>query len=229
VFAAAALVALLSVPAGAVLASSSVSPEARRAPVAPLPASSDTVRLGSSGFRVLQVQYVLRSLGNQISVDGHFGKQTDATVKSFQASRQLKADGIVGPATAAALGLSATAAAPAAAPAAAAAPAPAPGSYRHPNAKVERWHADALAAGFAEDDWQRLSCIISRESGGDPAAKNRSSSATGLLQIMWTVHSKWIGGSSTQLLDGPTNLRLGRQLFLRSGSWAPWKSTVNAC
>jgi hypothetical protein len=107
--------------------------------------------------------------------------------------------------------------------------APATGGYVHPNANVERWHAAALAAGWPESDWRRLSCIIQRESNGIPTAKNPNSSAMGLLQIMWSVHASWIGGSSSQLYDGPTNLRLGRQLYTRAGGWSPWNSTVNGC
>jgi hypothetical protein len=186
----------------------------------------EIVRRGSSGFRVLQVQYVLRSLGYQIAADGRFGPATERAVKAFQASRGLVADGIVGPKTAAALGLTAPAAAPAPSPA----PAPAPTGdvYTHPRASVERWHAAALEAGWTESEWQKLSCIINRESGGVPTARNRSSGAAGLLQIMWSAHKSWMGVTQEQLLDGPTNLRIGRQLFLRSG-WSPWKSVTNAC
>jgi hypothetical protein len=224
------IVTLLGTSSGAVLASDATPAATSPQPAAPAP--SQTVRLGSSGFRVLQVQYVLKSLGYSLVVDGHFGRKTDAAVRGFQKSRSLRVDGIVGPTTAAALGLTPTTGAAAPAPVTPA-PAPtaalAPGGFRHPNAAVERWHGAALAAGWTEDEWPRLSCIIERESKGDPAAKNRSSSATGLLQIMWDVHSRWIGGASAQLLDGPTNLRLGRQLFERSGGWGPWKSTVGGC
>ena len=96
-------------------------------------------------------------------------------------------------------------------------------------ANVERWHDDALAAGWTDSQWTRLSCIMQRESGGIPTAKNPRSSAMGLLQIMWSAHSRWIGGSSSQLYDGPTNLRLGRQLFDRAGGWSPWISTSSRC
>ena len=222
----AALVALVALPIGASTASASVGEIAAELPAA---APFESVRLGSRGERVLQVQYVLRSLGYSLSVDGQFGRRTETAVKSFQTSRQLRADGIVGPNTWAALTASSSspvAAAPGPPPVTAE---PATPRYRHPNPLVERWHAAAVEAGWQEAEWQRLSCIIHRESGGNAAAKHRSSSASGLLQIMWTSHSRWIGGSVSQLFDGPTNLRLGRQLFLRSGGWSPWRSTTAGC
>jgi hypothetical protein len=195
------------------------------------PPTDTAVRLGSSGERVLQLQNVLRSLGYVLEVDGHFGRVTAARVKEFQSSRRLRVDGIVGPNTAAALGLpapvtsrsssSVTPPSPAAAPAAAA-------SYRHPVVAVERWHAVAVASGWPEQDWKRLSCIIHRESGGRADARN-ASSAAGLLQIMWSAHGSWIGGPASQLLDGATNLRLGRQVFERAGGWSPWSSTIRGC
>lgn len=82
----------------------------------PVPAAAvwESVRIGSSGFRVLQVQHLLRSLGYTLAVDGSFGPQTHATVKMFQVSRGLEVDGVVGPITAAALGLSSGASVPAA-------------------------------------------------------------------------------------------------------------------
>ena len=189
----------------------------------PAPTTSATfqdLRVGATGPRVEQVQSALLALGYTIGVDGRFGPVTLSRVRAFQESRGLRVDGIVGPITWRALGLDGSATpAPPAAPA---------GSYVHPSADVERWHDDAIAAGWPDSDWRRLSCIIQRESRGVPSATNPSS-AMGLLQIMWSVHGSWIGGSSSQLLDGPTNLRLGRQLFTRAGGWSPWNSTINGC
>ncbi len=195
-------------------------------PAATTSVSFQHLRSGATGPRVVRVQTALRSLGYTIAVDGRFGPETLSRVRAFQAARGLRVDGIVGPITWAALGLNGSAAP--VAPAAPAAPA-AGGSYVHPNATVEQWHDDALAAGWPESDWRRLSCIIQRESGGVARAKNPYSSALGLLQIMWSVHGSWIGGSSSQLYDGPTNLRVGRQVFTRAGGWSPWNSTINGC
>lgn len=188
---------------------------------APQVETFETLRLGSTGPRVRQVQEKLRASGSTVSVDGTFGPKTRAAVKKFQRAKRLLADGIVGPRTWTALSLDTPTVGD---------PPPVPGgSYAHPNANVERWHDDALAAGWTDSQWTRLSCIMQRESGGIPTAKNPRSSAMGLLQIMWSAHSRWIGGSSSQLYDGPTNLRLGRQLFDRAGGWSPWISTSSRC
>jgi peptidoglycan hydrolase-like protein with peptidoglycan-binding domain len=56
---------------------------------------------------VRQVQQALTRNGSQLTVDGFFGPDTDKAVKAFQQQKQLQpVDGIVGPATLAALGLS---------------------------------------------------------------------------------------------------------------------------
>jgi len=184
---------------------------------------TSSLRRGSTGEQVRQVQARLRELGYAIAVDGDFGSQTRTIVRQFQISRALYVDGVVGRRTWAALGLDGSSPAPEVTPT------PSAGSYRHPNALVERWHDDALAAGWPDSDWKRLSCIIYRESGGIPTAKNPRSSAMGLLQIMWSVHASWIGGSSSQLYDGPTNLRWGRKIYERAGGWKPWVSTSSKC
>jgi hypothetical protein len=65
----------------------------------PTPIAWTTVRRGASGFRVTAVQHLLRQRGLSLSVDGSFGPTTQTRVSSFQRSKGLTADGIVGPKT----------------------------------------------------------------------------------------------------------------------------------
>ncbi|MGN6108315.1 MAG: peptidoglycan-binding domain-containing protein [Kofleriaceae bacterium] len=64
---------------------------------APFP--TPTLRQGDRGEHVLTLQRALRALGYSIAIDGDFGPRTAAAARSFQASRELEADGIVGPLT----------------------------------------------------------------------------------------------------------------------------------
>ena len=57
------------------------------------------VKSGSNTHPVKTLQYLLRSRGHSVTVDGTFGPQTEAAVKAFQGSHGLTADGIVGPVT----------------------------------------------------------------------------------------------------------------------------------
>lgn len=61
------------------------------------------LRPGSQGATVRAVQQRLSDLGQTIAVDGNFGPGTKTAVATFQGSKGLSADGIVGPATWAAL------------------------------------------------------------------------------------------------------------------------------
>ena len=68
--------------------------------------SSGVLRRGSSGDRVRQMQQKLKSWGYyEGSADGIFGSDTESAVKYFQRRNGLTADGVVGAATAAALGM----------------------------------------------------------------------------------------------------------------------------
>jgi putative chitinase len=68
---------------------------------------SDVLRLDTSGPDVTQLQQALQATGfNPGAIDGIFGGGTEAAVLAFQKSKGLAVDGIVGPNTAAALGLS---------------------------------------------------------------------------------------------------------------------------
>ncbi len=57
---------------------------------------ASTLRVGSTGETVKAVQQKLSDLGYEISVDGKFGKGTSSAVAKFQASKNLKPDGLCG-------------------------------------------------------------------------------------------------------------------------------------
>lgn len=61
------------------------------------------VRHGSSGALVRIAQTLLNRHGASLEVDGSFGDKTDNAVRAFQRRRGLEVDGVIGPATAAAL------------------------------------------------------------------------------------------------------------------------------
>ena len=72
-------------------------------------AEAATYRQGSSGQTVKTIQTKLKNWGYYNgSVDGIYGSQTTEAVKYFQRSNGLTADGVVGPATLAKLGMSTT-------------------------------------------------------------------------------------------------------------------------
>ena len=69
-------------------------------------ASAETLRRGSRGELVKQVQTKLKSWGYYSgAIDGIYGSGTENAVKAFQRKNGLTADGIVGKKTAAALGI----------------------------------------------------------------------------------------------------------------------------
>jgi peptidoglycan hydrolase-like protein with peptidoglycan-binding domain len=94
------------------------------AAAAPAEAAKGTIYvMGSNGPEVAAIQKKLGEVGFATGeTDGKFGKGTQDAVMSFQKSKSLPADGIIGPKTVSALGLTLTSSS-AAAPAAAAAPA----------------------------------------------------------------------------------------------------------
>lgn len=62
-----------------------------------------TVRKGSKGAVVEQLQQALNRAGAKLTVDGDFGGKTDTAVRAFQRKHKLAMDGVVGPETWAAL------------------------------------------------------------------------------------------------------------------------------
>lgn len=73
-------------------------------PSKPAPKAMPLVKRGDKGAAVKTLQLALKSRGYRIEADGVFGKQTEATVKTYQKRCGMKADGIVGRKTWAALG-----------------------------------------------------------------------------------------------------------------------------
>ena len=70
---------------------------------APLPRRKRTLRRGSGGAEVVELQELLNRQGTGLTVDGKFGKRTEAAVRAFQRGNGLKADGVCGERTWAAL------------------------------------------------------------------------------------------------------------------------------
>ena len=62
-----------------------------------------TIRRGTQGDLVVQLQRILDKNGFSLSIDGIFGPKTEEAVKAFQRKYSLSVDGIVGPKTWAAL------------------------------------------------------------------------------------------------------------------------------
>ena len=61
--------------------------------------STNNLRQGSSGERVIDLQKLLNQNGYSLNVDGSFGPKTEAAVRSYQQANGLTVDGIVGPNT----------------------------------------------------------------------------------------------------------------------------------
>lgn len=79
--------------------------------------------------------------------------------------------------------------------------------------------------------------IAWRESNWQPAVINRNRNATGLFQIMWTVHRGWLCPemgicAQSQLQDADTNARAAYALYVRTDDangpyrdgWSPWQT-----
>jgi SpoIID/LytB domain protein len=74
------------------------------APASPPPSSRPTVRRGSTGTAVTELQYVLVLARFTQTVNGKFGPQTEGNVRTFQSRKGLPVTGVVDAATWSALG-----------------------------------------------------------------------------------------------------------------------------
>jgi hypothetical protein len=161
-------------------------------------ASAHTLQLGSTGSAVKAVQRRLR-----VPVTGYYGRQTEAAVRRFQRRRGLKADGVVGPATARALrvrlGRSSYASGGAA-----------PGSSSGSSSGTRRVRLPAV-----------LKRIAQCESGGNPRAVSRDGRYRGKFQFdMATWRSLGGKGDPARASEAQQD-RLALKLYRQRGT-APW-------
>ena len=83
-------------------------------------------------------------------------------------------------------------------------------------AGVARWVRLARGTGWPWGQIPQLMFVIARESGGDPNAKNPTSTASGLLQFL----SGWFAGRWNPF-NPRVNLSHGYRAWREVG-WAPW-------
>ena len=83
----------------------------------------------------------------------------------------------------------------------------------------ERWRS-LVSLYFAPEDVDRVICLMGKESGGNPGARNSSSGAAGLMQVMPFWASRH--GYEYDLLFNPAvNLRIASGIRDEQG-WGAW-------
>lgn len=98
---------------------------------------------------------------------------------------------------------------------------------------VKRWHDLAIQSGWDEARWPWLSCVIARESHGDPNAYNLSTTdrSYGLTQLnarAWHGRMVEFAGTEQAFFDPAINLRFALWLYDVSGP-QNWRSRSNPC
>lgn len=98
-----------------------------------------------------------------------------------------------------------------------------PQPYRGMGTDVERWRS-LVASYFRAEDVERALCLMSYESGGNPNAKNPTSSARGLMQILGSLWAPHFGVTLEELYDPHINLAIAAQIRDSQGwtAWAPY-------
>lgn len=78
---------------------------------------------------------------------------------------------------------------------------------------------------FPPSTWSWATGIINRESGGNPAAANPSSTARGCFQLLSSLHAgryAAVGCHVSQWASAHCNVRAAHQLYLAAGT-SPWR------
>lgn len=88
---------------------------------------------------------------------------------------------------------------------------------------VDRW-GPLVASYFNPEDVARALCLMELESAGDPEARNPTSGASGLMQVMpfWAGH---FGYSTADLFNPWTNLEIAAGIREQQG-WGAWSPYV---
>ena len=109
-----------------------------------------------------------------------------------------------------------------------------PNRYVHPDPNVDRWHDTAIQAGWPEDAWQWLSCVVSRESHGFPdvvyyGSRDRSYGLMQINALAWHRQMVEYAGSESAFTDPAVNLSFAyTHLYLAAGK-SPWVSRYQPC
>lgn len=161
--------------------------------------SAKSLSLGSTGSAVKRLQRKLH-----VRVTGYYGNETRAAVRRFQKRHGLTADGVAGPATLRALGVSARGA-----------------TYSTGGSAPTSPSSGSSGSGSSVKLPRVLKRIAQCESGGNPRAVSASGRYRGKYQF---DRSTWaaIGGSGDPAAASEsTQDRLALKLYRKRGT-APW-------
>jgi Lysozyme like domain len=143
--------------------------------------------------------------------------RADRAIRHWQKVNHLVVDGLVGTQVLTSLGLAGAAAA-------------APAVRLNPPVAVPQLMSveDIIRSVWPDELESKALAIAQRESNLQPEVINRKNhDATGLFQIMWTVHRSWLCPqmgicAQSQLQDAQTNAEAAYALYQRAGGWGPW-------
>ena len=98
--------------------------------------------------------------------------------------------------------------------------------YRGMGTQVDQW-LPLVAGHFGDlgpEAVNRVMCLMVYESGGNPNAKNPTSSARGLMQVLASLWAPHFGLTYDQLYDPSINLWAARKIYDAQGwyAWSPY-------
>lgn len=182
---------------------------------------------GSRSDEVKRVQQYLRANGWSLAVDGIYGPQTERTVTLIQSMSGLKADGIVGPVTWAALGLNSSAVATTPATRISPPTTPAPAPIRPTDYDCDSWRSTIEKFGMP---WSWARPIIYRETRCSHQIADRPSTrdlSVGAFQVNFygRLAGMWndAGWSFNRAVNDPVYaVAAAGALYKRCGGGGPW-------